>query len=152
VLYHVVILSGDGDTAVVTHVLVNAIDGSIVKSEREERRREGNPESGWTSPGNSEYSTTRKTINGGDLGMKALSLPRPEYPVAAMGAHAEGEVIVQIAVDETGRVVSARPLEGHPLLRDAAVSAARKAVFSPTRLNGEPVVVTGVLSYKFVAQ
>src|SRR5205814_316546 len=45
VFYHVLILSGDQDPVAITHVLVNAIDGSIVKSEREERRREGDPES-----------------------------------------------------------------------------------------------------------
>ena len=38
VLYHVVILSGDESKPISTHVLVNAIDGSIFKTSREERR------------------------------------------------------------------------------------------------------------------
>jgi TonB family protein len=39
VLYHVVILSGDEANPVTTHVLVNAIDGQIVRAAKEERRR-----------------------------------------------------------------------------------------------------------------
>ena len=42
-LYHVVILSGDEANPVTYHVLVNAVDGSVVKTEKEERKRE-NPE------------------------------------------------------------------------------------------------------------
>jgi hypothetical protein len=33
-----------------------------------------------------------------------------------------------------------------------AEAAAREAKFSPTRLNGEPVMVRGILVYNFVAQ
>jgi uncharacterized membrane protein YkoI len=40
VLYHVVIISGDDATPITTHVLVNAIDGAVVKAEKEERGRE----------------------------------------------------------------------------------------------------------------
>jgi beta-lactamase regulating signal transducer with metallopeptidase domain/uncharacterized membrane protein YkoI len=39
VMYHIVILSGEGTNATTTHVLVNALDGSIVKSEREVTRQ-----------------------------------------------------------------------------------------------------------------
>jgi hypothetical protein len=39
VLYHVVILSGDEANPATTHVLVNAIDGQIVKAAKGERRK-----------------------------------------------------------------------------------------------------------------
>jgi outer membrane biosynthesis protein TonB len=58
---------------------------------------------------------------------------------------------VQIIVDEGGRVISARAISGHPLLRAAAESAARQAKFSPTLLSGTPVKVTGIIVYNFVA-
>ena len=34
-------------------------------------------------------------------------------------------------------------------MRDAAVQAALKARFSPTKLSGQPVKVSGVINYKF---
>jgi protein TonB len=61
-------------------------------------------------------------------------------------------VTVQITVDEGGRVVSASAVSGHPLLRAAAEGAARQARFSPTLLSGQPVKVTGVITYNFVLQ
>jgi protein TonB len=49
-------------------------------------------------------------------------------------------------------VASARAITGHPLLQQAAVQAAYGARFSPTLLSGQPVKVTGVITYNFVAQ
>ena len=76
----------------------------------------------------------------------------PEYPEIAKRAHAAGSVTVEITIDETGNVISAHAVSGHPLLQAAAVTAARQASFAPTRLNGEPVKVAGLLVYNFVAQ
>ena len=52
-------------------------------------------------------------------------------------------------VDEEGNVIKAEAVSGHPLLQSAAVAAAREAKFKPTRLDGKPVKVTGVISYVF---
>ncbi|MGA9994872.1 MAG: TonB family protein [Pyrinomonadaceae bacterium] len=93
-----------------------------------------------------------KPIAGGVLNGKAISLPKPAYPPIARAAHASGTVIVQITIDENGSVISARAVSGHPLLQGAAVAAARGAKFSPTTLSGQPVKVTGVITYNFVAQ
>lgn len=87
---------------------------------------------------------------GGVLNGKASSLPSPVYPAAAKAVRAEGNVVVQISIDEEGNVVSANAISGHPLLRAAAAAAAREAKFSPTQLNGQPVKVAGVLTYNFV--
>ena len=57
---------------------------------------------------------------------------------------------VQVLIDESGRVVSASAVSGHPLLRAAAVSAAQGARFSPTLLSGQAVKVSGVITYNFV--
>ena len=93
-----------------------------------------------------------KPISGGVLNGKAISLPKPSYPPIARAAHAAGTVVVQVLIDENGSVVSASAVSGHPLLINAAVSAARQARFSPTKLSGQPVKVTGVIQYNFVAQ
>lgn len=94
----------------------------------------------------------RAPISGGVLNGKAISLPKPSYPPIARAAHASGTVVVQVLIDENGNVVSASAVSGHPLLQAAAVGAARQARFSPTKLSGQPVKVTGVIQYNFVAQ
>jgi len=94
----------------------------------------------------------RAPISGGVLNGKAISLPKPAYPPIARAAHASGTVVVQVLIDENGSVVSAHAVSGHPLLQAVAVGAARQARFSPTKLSGQPVKVTGVIQYNFVAQ
>lgn len=93
----------------------------------------------------------RAPISGGVLNGKAISLPPPPYPAIARQAHASGTVVVQVVIDESGAVISAHAVSGHPLLQAVCVAAAREAHFSPTRLCGEPVKVTGVITYNFVA-
>jgi protein TonB len=90
-----------------------------------------------------------KQISGGVLNGKATSLPTPAYPAAAKSMHISGTVVVQVLIDESGNVVSASAASGHPLLKAAAVSAARRAKFSPTMLSGQPVKVSGVIRYNF---
>jgi len=58
-------------------------------------------------------------------------------------------VEVEVVVDENGKVISARALAGPPSLRDVAVQAAFKARFSPTKLSGQPVKITGKINYNF---
>lgn len=91
-----------------------------------------------------------KTVSGGVLNGKAISLPKPPYPAAARAVRASGAVSVQVLIDESGRVVSANATGGHPLLRAAAEAAARGARFSPTLLSGQAVKVSGIITYNFV--
>ena len=56
---------------------------------------------------------------------------KPVYPPAARAVRAEGKVRVKILVDRRGRVRETCVLEGHPLLRAAAVQAAREFRFKP---------------------
>lgn len=90
-----------------------------------------------------------KPISGGVLNGTALSLPAPTYPDAAKRMRTSGTVSVDVVLDESGKVVSAVATSGPTILRDAAVQAALKARFSPTKLSGQPVKVAGVINYKF---
>jgi protein TonB len=90
-----------------------------------------------------------KPISGGVLNGTALSLPQPIYPDAARRMRTAGTVSVEVILDEAGKVVSATATSGPTLLRDAAVQAALKARFSPTKLSGQPVKVSGTINYKF---
>jgi TonB family protein len=92
----------------------------------------------------------RAPIASGLLNNKALSKPAPVYPRAAVASGVEGMVNVQLLVDESGKVISAQAVSGHPLLREAAATAAYQARFSPTLFEGLPVKISGVVSYYFV--
>ncbi|MET0625358.1 MAG: VWA domain-containing protein, partial [Pyrinomonadaceae bacterium] len=82
-------------------------------------------------------------VSGGVLNGKALRLPIPIYPAAAKTYGAAGKVVVEVTVDEQGKVIEARAVNGHPFLQQAAVHAARQARFTPAKLSGEPVKVKG---------
>lgn len=81
---------------------------------------------------------------------KASRQVRPEYPELVRRAHIQGSVQVEITVNEAGRVISARPLGGPPLLFSVSVDAAKQWLFAPTLLNGHPVPVRGVITFNFV--
>lgn len=93
-----------------------------------------------------------RTIEGGIITGRAISKPAPPYPAIAKAARARGSVAVHVVVDERGDVVSARATSGHPLLRAAAVEAAKEAKFTPTLLSGSPVRVSGVITYNFALE
>jgi len=90
-----------------------------------------------------------KPVSGGVLNGIALSLPSPAYPETARRLRTAGVVSVEVVVDETGKVISAVATSGPSLLRDVAVQAALRARFSPTKLSGQPVKVSGLINYKF---
>jgi TonB family protein len=88
-------------------------------------------------------------VSGGVLNGKAINLPTPPYPQVAKAVGAKGIVLVQVTLDENGKVTSARAVTGHPLLRAAAEAAARGARFTPTKLSGQAVKVSGTITYNF---
>lgn len=92
-----------------------------------------------------------KIVGGVNKG-HAVSLPKPAYPPLARAGHASGTVEVRVLIDFDGKVIAAAAVSGHPLLWGAAVKAARESEFTPTKFNGQPVKVTGVIQYNFVPQ
>jgi len=90
-----------------------------------------------------------KPIEGGVLNSKAVSLPKPVYTQEARRQKASGRVNVRVVVDENGKVISAKAIDGAPVLREAAEAAARQATFAPTTKDGITVKVAGTLTYDF---
>ena len=88
-------------------------------------------------------------ISLGVVNGKATNLPVPVYSAPAKAVGAEGVVNVQIMIDESGNVTSAKAVSGHALLRQSAEKAARGAKFKPTLLSNEPVKAMGVIAYNF---
>jgi len=87
--------------------------------------------------------------SGGVLQGSATKRVEPAYPPLAKAARISGSVVVEVTVDEEGNVISARVISGHPLLKDAAVTAARGWTFTPTKLQGDPVKVIGTITFNF---
>ena len=117
------------------------------------------------TPANSKTPTTNKTpapnknvtpqkpvVLGDKLKNNILSNPQPKLPAEAKTKGVSGPVRVEVTVDEKGNVLSAKAVSGDPLLRKAAEQSATKARFTPTKLKGQPVKVTGVIQYNFVLQ
>jgi protein TonB len=90
-----------------------------------------------------------KPVSGGVLNGTAISLPSPIYPENAKRLRVSGVVTVEVVVDETGKVIAAQASSGPAVLRDVAVQAALRARFSPTKLSGQPLKVSGIINYKF---
>ncbi|MEP7272984.1 MAG: energy transducer TonB [Acidobacteriota bacterium] len=105
---------------------------------------------GGAGGGSVAVSGTNLRVSGGTLQGQALKRVQPEYPPIAKAAGAEGSVTVQITVNEAGQVTSTEAVSGHPLLRQAALDAAKQWVFKPTELSGKAVKVQGNLAFNFV--
>ena len=93
-----------------------------------------------------------KPISGGILNGKATNLTAPNYPEMAKRARSSGLVEVEVVIDITGKVISAKAVKGPSLLLQAAEAAAKQARFTPTLLSGQPMKVAGVITYNFSLQ
>lgn len=91
-------------------------------------------------------------LSGGVVNGKAVRLVQPPYPAEARMQRASGKVTVRILIDEIGKVIRACAVEGQRVLLKASESAAYNSRFTPTRIDGKPVKVTGTIIYNFVAQ
>ncbi len=84
------------------------------------------------------------------LEQEAIKKVEPVFPPIAKAARASGEVKVEVTIDKDGKVVSARALSGHPLLRDSALAAAQQWKFRPIMVSGKPAKFSGILTFNFV--
>jgi len=107
----------------------------------------GTPPLPVPSPPAKRIITISKVLNS-----QALSLPKPPYPPLAKQMRIQGVISVQVLIDETGKVISAKAVSGSPFLTVEAQKAAYQARFSPTLIGDQPVKVSGVITYNFVLQ
>lgn len=81
---------------------------------------------------------------------KPRSVPQPVGTDAARAAGVEGKVRVQLTVDESGRVVDVKLLQGLGYgLDEAALAAAKRAEFEPAVRCGKPARATFNISMRF---
>ena len=89
-------------------------------------------------------SLTRVPIQG-----EPIRRVKAMYPEFAKSAGMNGEVAVEIVVDENGKVISATPMSGPMVLRQAALSAALGWRYPPTMVDGLPTQAVGTIRFRF---
>jgi TonB family protein len=99
--------------------------------------------------GSDESFGGTRIVKGGVVNGKAINLVKPEYPMEARRNRATGSVQVSVTIDESGSVIFACAIAGPSVFYEATEMAAYASKFSPTRLNGNPVKVSGAIVYKF---
>jgi TonB family protein len=92
------------------------------------------------------------TVECDDLCDNLIYAPRPTYPPIARAARASGSVVIQVLIDKEGNVISATAIDGHPLLRAAALDAARRSTYRPILVSGQPIMTSGSLTYNFTLE
>ena len=79
----------------------------------------------------------------------SLRKVKPSYPEEARTKHIYGDVILRVAIDKQGNVISTNVMSGDPLLAEAAVNAVKQWKYKPYLLNGEPVELDTSIKIQF---
>jgi TonB family protein len=72
-------------------------------------------------------------------GRKIVKMDQPVYPTLAKQMHISGTVKLEATVEKNGQVKDVKVLGGHPVLSDAAITAAKHWRYEPA---GEETVET----------
>ncbi len=83
---------------------------------------------------------------------RLISSVPPEYPSLARARRLTGDVLLDVLIDDAGKVSDMKVLSGPVLLRDAAMDALRQWRYEPARLNGQPTPIHMQVTIKFRAQ
>ena len=100
-------------------------------------------------PGGNNAATEVKPLEVGSLLQIAAQKVAPTYPATARTARISGKVTVFLRLDEKGAVTTVERTDGPVMLRGAAEDAARRWKFRQTLVNGQPVRVSGFISFNF---
>lgn len=92
---------------------------------------------------------TVKSVELGSLIPFAVKMVTPVFPKTARQMNLTGQVLVQVTLDETGAVVSAKATTGPALFRAASEEAARQSKFKPAKIGDQPVKGTGFIIFNF---
>jgi protein TonB len=84
-----------------------------------------------------------------DRAPRMLSQVRPEYPRQAFVEKVEGEVLLEILIDASGRVVWTKVVRSIPRLDAAAREAVMKWTFAPALPGGRPVAARAMAPVRF---
>lgn len=102
-------------------------------------------------PVKTETSDSSQIVDLGRLNSTmAIDMVTPIYSQIAKSLNLQGQVTVQVTLDEEGKVTSAEATEGHKLLRESAEQASRRSKFKPAMVGDKAVKSKGYIVYNFV--
>ena len=81
---------------------------------------------------------------------KLIAQTQPVYPVLALQARIQGNVILHAVITKDGRVSELQVVSGDPRLVKSALDAVVQWRYQPTLLNGQPVEVETTITVSFV--
>jgi len=80
---------------------------------------------------------------------KLISSVRPVYPPTAKQSNIQGTVTVSATIDQSGKVISARALNGPLLLQQAAADSVKQWKYSPGLEDGKPATSRVIVNVEF---
>lgn len=126
-------------------VLVDSIDPaavSLAALQLTPMQVQGSPAEPLPSPG----------LDGPSSALQVLQAPPPPYPATALRQQLQGEVLLRVSIDASGKVegVSVERSSGHRQLDQAARNQVlRHWRFAPARVNGQPAAAQGLVPINF---
>jgi len=81
--------------------------------------------------------------------VRQINHPFPQYPKAALLAHIQGEVLLDVIIDKRGSVASVHVFHGHPLFARVAIDAVKQWTYEPYVRNGKPIMVETTVNVLF---
>lgn len=92
--------------------------------------------------------TVRKSE--GQIRSAAVNKAVPKYPQKAIDDKIEGDVEVEITIDEEGKVISSKASSGPDIFYQSCEEAALQWAFTPFKVAGKPTKVVGILTFRFL--
>ena len=89
------------------------------------------------------------TVSVKELLSHATHQVKADYPPMARAAHVTGDVVVGVALDETGKILQTFIIGGPAMLQQASIDAAKQWTFSPVEVGGKPSAVVSGIVFKF---
>jgi len=80
---------------------------------------------------------------------RLVSSTQPAYPPAAKQAQIQGDVVIETAIDASGKVTGMKVLSGSALLRTAATTALANWKFEPALRGERPEASTSIVTIHF---
>jgi TonB family protein len=80
---------------------------------------------------------------------KALKKLQPVYPETARNNNISGSVVVEVTINEKGKVIKGEAVSGPLHLIQAAIDAAKRWKFEPATANGKPLQTTTRITFNF---
>ena len=84
-----------------------------------------------------------------DLAAHLVYAPPLSYPMMAEMTRTQGKVTVEAVVGKNGRVIRAKAISGHRLLRGAALREVYARRYRPYMVNERPVNVATMVTVDF---